>query len=184
MKTKEVSRSDILLAILAAANEKELSRVQLQKVAFLVSEEFKGRLSADFYTFDKHNYGPFSIDIYNDTEMLHYWGWIHINPGAERRHDTYSIAEPFDLDGLPIDNDIKTFIRRTVAWVEGMSFGEIVRAVYWLFPEYRENSIFNYSEKEAEFESFARSLKQLREGRTYSAKERLQELKQTIHTNG
>ena len=184
MKEIEVSRSDILLAILAAADGKELSRVQLQKVAFLVSEEYKGRLPADFYTFDKHNYGPFSIDIYNDTEMLHYWGWIRINLGAERRHDTYSIVEPFDLNGLPIDDDIKTYIIDTVAWVEDMSFGEIVRAVYWLFPEYRENSVFNYSEEEAELESFARSIKQLREGKTYSVKERLQELKQTIHSNG
>ena len=73
MKKTQVSRSDILLAIIAAANGKELRRVQLQKVAFLVSEEFRGRLPEDFYTFDKEKFGPFCIDIYNDTEMLHYW---------------------------------------------------------------------------------------------------------------
>ena len=44
MSTKEVSRSDILLAIVAAANGKELSRAHLQKVAFLLSEEFRGKL--------------------------------------------------------------------------------------------------------------------------------------------
>ncbi len=184
MNKKEVSRSDILLVIIAAANGKELSRVQLQKVAFLVSEEFKGKLPENFYKFDKHNFGPFCIDIYDDTEMLHYWGWIRVNPGAEPRLDTYSIAEPFNLDDLQINEDIKQYIKDTVAWVVDMSFGEIVRAVYWLFPEYRENSIFKYSEEEAELESFARSIKQLQEGKTYAAKERLEELRRTIKANG
>ncbi len=184
MNKIQVSRSDILLAIIVAANGKELSRVQLQKVAFLVSEEFKGRLPEDFYTFDKHNFGPFSIDVYNDTEMLHYWGWICVKPGAEPRLDTYSIAESFNRDEYQFDDDIKQYIQDTVAWVVDMSFGEIVRAVYWLFPEYRENSIFNYSEDEAELESFARSIKQLKQGKVYSAKERLEELKQTIEING
>lgn len=180
MSNSQVSRSDILLAILAAADGNELSRVQLQKVTFLVSEEFKGRLPQDFYQFDKHNFGPFCIDIYDDTEMLHYWGWIHIKAGAERRFDTYSIAEPINIDGLQLDADIKQFIKDTVAWVVEMSFGEIVRAVYRLYPEYRENSIFKYSEEEAELESFARSIKQLQEGKTYPAKERLDELKRTF----
>ncbi len=184
MNKKEVSRSDILLVTIAAANGKELSRVQLQKVAFLVSEEFKGKLPENFYKFDKHNFGPFCIDIYDDTEMLHYWGWIRVNPGAEPRLDTYSIAEPFNLDDLQINEDIKQYIKDTVAWVVDMSFGEIVRAVYWLFPEYRENSIFKYSEEEAELESFARSIKQLGEGKTYAAKERLEELRRTIKANG
>ncbi len=184
MKKTQAGRSDILLAIIAAAKGKELSRVHLQKAAFLVSEEFKGRLPEDFYTFDKHNYGPFSIDIYNDTEMLHYWGWIHIRPGNERRFDTYSIAEPAEVDRIPLDHDIQQFIQSTVAWVADMSFGEIVRAVYWLFPEYRENSIFKYSEEEAELESFARSIKQLREGKTYKARDRLEELRRTLATNG
>ena len=183
MKDNEVSSSEILLAIIAAADGKELSRVHLQKVAFLVSEEFKGRLPADFYTFDKYNFGPFCIEIYNDTEMLHYWGRIHIKPGTERRYDAYCIAEPFDTECLQIDDDIKTYIKVTVEWVANMSFGEVVRAVYWLFPEYRENSIFIYSEEQAEVESFARSMKQLKEGKTYSAGERLQELKQTIQAN-
>ena len=180
MNKNEGSRSQILLAIIAAADGKSLSRVQLQKVAFLVSEEFSGRLPDDFYTFDKYNFGPFCIDIYNDMEMLHYWGWIRINPGAEPRLDTYAIAKPFNLDDLQIDEDVQAYIKDTVAWVIDMSFGEIVRAIYWLFPEYRENSVFNYSQEEAELESFARSIKQLREGKIYSAKERLEELKQVI----
>ena len=184
MSRTEVGRSDILLAIVAAANGKALTRVHLQKAAFLVSEEFKGRLPGDFYTFDKHNYGPFCIDIYNDIEVLHYWGWIQIKRGAEPRHDSFSIVESVDRHAVQIDADIQRYIRKTVDWVADMSFGELVRVIYWLYPEYRENSIFKYSEAEAEAESFARSIKQLREGKVYSARERLRELQRALPDNG
>ena len=184
MNVTSVSRSDILLAILAAANGKELSRVQLQKVAFLVSEEFRGRLPKDFYMFNKEKFGPFSIDIYRDTEVLHYWGWIHVKSGPEPRYDAYSVAAAVDIDEIALDEDVKEYIKDTVGWVLDMSFGEIVRAVYQLFPEYRENSIFKYSEEEAELESFARSIQQLQAGKTHPAKERLEELKRTTAANG
>ena len=183
MNTVAAKRSDILLAIVAAAKDKALTRVHVQKVAFLVSEEFKGRLPEDFYTFDKHNYGPFCIDIYNDIEVLHYWGWIQIVRGAQPRHDSYSISASIEPAAIQIDDDIQQFISKTVEWVSDMSFGEIVRAIYWLFPEYRENSIFKYSEAEAEAESFARSIKQLNEGKVYDAKDRLRELKRLIPAN-
>ncbi len=176
MKQTEVSNSEILLAIIAAADGKELSRVHLQKVAFLLSEEFKGRLSADFYKFDKYDYGPFCIDIYHDTEVLHYWGRIHINPGAERRHDSYSIAEPFDIAGLPIDDDIKTYIKDTVAWVAGMSFGQLVRAIYLRYPEFLERSVFPFDKEQAIHESFERSLQQLQDGQTTLATDFIDEL--------
>ena len=184
MNKIEASRSDILLAIIAAADGEQLSRVQLQKVAFLVSEEFKGRLPADFYTFDKHNYGPFCIDIYNDTEMLLYWGWIRTNPAAERGSETYSISERFNLDGFQFDEDIKRFIKDTVAWVVDMSFGELVRAVYLLYPEFLERSKFEFDKEQAIQESFERSLKQQRDGQTTLAADFIDELHMAARDNG
>ena len=184
MNETEVSRSDILLAIIAAADGKELSRVQLQKVAFLVSEEFKGRLPTDFYTFDKHNYGPFCIDIYDDTEMLLYWRWIQTKPGAEPSSDMYSISEQFDLDNFLIDEDIKRYIKNTVGWVADMSFGELVRAVYLLYPEFLERSKFLFDKEQAIHESFERGLKQLRDGQTTLATDFIDELHMTARDNG
>ncbi len=176
MKQIKVSNSEILLAIIAAADGKELSRVHLQKVAFLLSEEFKDRLPAAFYKFDKCDYGPFCIDIYHDTEMLHYWGRIHFKPGPERRHDSYSIAEPFDIAGLQIDDNIKTYIEDTVAWVADMSFGQLVRAIYLRYPEFLERSIFPFDKEQAIHESFERSLRQLQDGQTTLAADFIDEL--------
>lgn len=176
MSDIEVSRSDILLAILAAADGKVLSRGHLQKVAFLVSEEFKGKLPADFYEFDKHNYGPFCHDITVDTDVLVYWGWIKAKAGTDRNAEMYSISRQFDIDQLQLADDIKSYIKDTVAWVAGMSFSSLVRAIYLRYPEFLERSIFPFDKEQAIHESFERSLKQLQDGQTTLAADFIDEL--------
>lgn len=183
MSTMEVSRSDILLAILAAANGKELSRGHLQKVAFLVSEEFKGELPPDFYEFDKHNYGPFCHDITGDTDMLLYWGWIKASAGSDRSTETYSISKHFNLDELQLGEDVKRYIKDTVAWVADMSFSKLVRAIYLRYPEFLERSIFPFEKEQAIHESFERSLKQLQDGKTTLATDFIDELHKAARKN-
>ena len=177
MNKIEVSNSDILLAIIAAADGKEVSRAHLQKVAFLVSEEFRDRLPEGFYKFDKYDYGPFCIDIYNDTVMLDYWGQIRARLGKERRDERYAAADGLSLDDLRLDADIKRYIKSTVAWAIDMSFGQLVRAIYRMYPEYLERSKFRFDEDKAIFESFERGLRQHQEGKTTLASDFLDELR-------
>ena len=183
MNAKAVSSSDILLAILAAADGKELSRGHLQKVAFLVSEEFRGKLPPDFYKFDKHNYGPYCHEITADTEMLIYWGWIKAKAGADRNTETYSVAERFNFDELQLDEDIKRYIKDTVAWVADMSFSKLVRAIYLRYPEFLERSVFPFDKEQAIHESFERSLKQLQDGQTTLAADFIDELNASARTH-
>ena len=178
-----VSRSDILLAIIAAANGKELSRVHLQKVAFLVSEEFEDTLPVDFYKFDKYDYGPFCIDIYNDTAMLDYWGQIQTKPSDKGTDERYSISKHVCFDGLPLDEDIKRYIKSTVEWVEDMTFGQLVRAVYKLYPEFLKRSKVDFNKEQAIHESFERSLKQLQDGQTTLASDFIDELQTAARKN-
>ena len=184
MDLKSISRSDILLAIIAAGGKRGLTRVFIQKIVFLVSEEYKGSLSADFYEFDKFHYGPFSREVYLDAEMLNDSGCIRIRYGADRRDDTYSIDENCCLDDIHLPTDLKETIAETVAWVEDMSFDELVRAIYLLHPEYRENSRFPYNEGQALAESFVRGLKQFREGKSYSSAEGLARLRKVMANHG
>ncbi len=177
MSIKAISRSDILLAIIAAGSTRGLSRVFVQKVVFLVSEEFKGKLSADFYDFDKYHYGPFSRDVYLDAEMLNDSGCISIRTGEYRRDDLYKIEENCRLSDIKLPMELQQYIENTVDWVKDMSFAELVRAIYFLYPEYQENSRFDYDEEQAVIDSFVRSFKQLREGKTYSTAEVLVELR-------
>ncbi len=173
-------RSDILLAIIAAANGKALSPVHLQKVAFLVSQKFGPELPENFYVFDKYDYGPFSVDIYNDAEHLEYWGLIQINMTGPRGIKQYTIADHFIVDNLNLPENIKSYINKTVLWAQEQSFQELVRSIYLMFPEYRQNSVFQYSEEQALLESFRRGLKQMKEGRVYPARERLKELRRDL----
>ncbi len=176
MNLKSIRRSDILLSIIAAAGERGFSRVYVQKVAFLVADEFEGKLTEDYYQFDKYHYGPFSRDLYRDAEMLNDCGCIHIKYGAERQDDKYQIAADCRLDDIQLPADLKRYIEDTVDWVIDMSFAELIRAIYHLYPEYRENSRFDYDEGLAIAESFARAMRQLREGKTYSTEEVLAQL--------
>ena len=176
MNIRSISRCDILLAVIAAAGTRGLSRAHMLKVAFLVSEEFKGKLSEDFYEFDKYHYGPFSSDVYRDAEMLNDLGCISIRYGVERRDDHYRIEENCHVDDIQLPSVLRRYIDDTVEWVIDMSFAELVRAIYFLFPEYRENSRFEYDEAQAIAEGFARAFRDLRDGKTYTTAELLAEL--------
>ncbi|MCY3798297.1 MAG: hypothetical protein OXG84_10830 [Chloroflexi bacterium] len=184
MNLKLMNRNDILLAIIAAAGERNFSRVYVQKVIFLVSEEYKGKLPEDFYEFDKYHYGPFSSEVYRDAEMLNDLGCISIKYGADRRDDLYMIEQDCYLDDIQLPADLKRYIADTVDWVIDMSFAELVRAIYLLFPEYRKNSRFHYEEEQALAESFVRGLKQLREGKVYTAEEGLARLRKVMANHG
>ena len=184
MNETAASRSEILLAIIAAAEGKELSRVHLQKVAFLVSEVFEGRLPQDFYTFDKYDYGPFCIDIYNDTAMLEYWGRIRVARGTERNDERFIAADDVCFESLQVDEAIKRYIKDTVDWVAEMSFGQLVRAVYLLYPEFLERSKFSFDKELAIYESFERGLQSLQDGRATLAEDFIEELQLAARGDG
>ena len=177
MELSSVNRSDILLAIVATAGAQGLTRVYVQKIAFLVSEEFKGKLSDDFYEFDKFHYGPFSREVYLDAEMLNDLGCISIKYGADRRDDKYTIEENCYVDDINLPVDLSEYIVETVDWVMDMSFDELVRAIYLLYPEYRANSRFHYEEEQALAESLVRGLKQMRDGKSFTTAQLLASLR-------
>ena len=163
-----VDRQDVLLAIIKATDARGLKRVHLQKAVFLVAEEFKGKLSDDFYAFTKYHFGPFSHDIYRDADILNHSGCISIRYGEERRDDTFAIVAGSGIESVELPDRLKLCIQESADWIIVMDFPELARAIYYLFPEYQENSRFAYDEEQAVIESFAHALKQSREGKTHS----------------
>ena len=184
MDTKSLSRSDILLAIIAAAGERDIKRVFVQKVTFLVADEFEGLLPDDFYTFEKYHYGLYSREVYLDAEMLNDAGCISIIYGAERRDDSYKIAADCKVSEIRLPADLQDYIEETVDWVIDMSFAELVRAIYMLYPDYQENSRFDYDESLALAESFARGIKELRDGKAIPAEVGLANLRKAMARHG
>ena len=179
MSERMASRECILIAIVAAAGEAGLERVQLQKSVFLAGEEFDGRLPANFYQFQPYMYGPFAQEVYADLERLRDGLVIEAVTSAGGR-PSYRTA-PGATTGLcgssDLSEDLASGIKQIVGWVMGMSFDELVRAVYHLYPEQRENRVFqDYSDEKAQEESFQRGFSEIAAGGGRPALELIDEL--------
>ena len=139
-----MKRSDWTLLALAAGNGRPLSPVQLQKVLFLLGE--KGKVGRGYYQFRPYNFGPFSPDIYVDAESLERMGLARIDraepgrPWAVYAATPEGISAAEKLDGL--DRSTRQYVKALVEWAKGLSFQQLVSAVYREFPDQRVNSIF------------------------------------------
>ena len=141
MKAK---RADLLLKIIAAADREPLTPAQLQKVAFRVGMECSQYMPDDYYNFRKYDYGPFSPEIYRDAEQLERDGKIRISinsRGGWREYAATIRGTKTELADIP--DDLSSFIVDKVNWARSLSFQQLVRAVYQMYPEYRENSVFS-----------------------------------------
>lgn len=138
-----IKRADLLLKIIAAAEGEPLTPAQLQKVAFLVAKKFPDDVPANYYRFQKYDYGPFCVDIYRDAESLERDGLvlITINQGGGWQEYSASYqAGAYEFDA--ISDRISRYIKETVTWARSISFQELVRSIFIDYPEYRENSVF------------------------------------------
>ena len=138
-----MTRTDLLLRILTAAEGQPLTPVVLQKVTFLLGKEFPNQLPDDFYQFQKDAYGPFCKEIYRDAEALQRDGLVTISRNEAGGWKDYAAsfkAATVQVNSIP--EQVASYIVETVSWARGLSFQELVRHIYQRFPEYRENSVF------------------------------------------
>ena len=170
------SKECVLIAIVAAAGDTGLDRAQLQKSVFLVGEEFDEKLPSDFYQFRPYMYGPFAQEVYTDVERL-YDGQVVETLTGERNRPSYRLAHGVRTGLCDLPEDLQTGVRRIVEWVKSMSFKELVRAIYYLYPDQQLNSVFdNYTDDKAQAESFQRSFSEIVAGGGRPALELVDEL--------
>lgn len=140
-----MNKKDWLLLIIAAANGDTLTPVQLQKSAFLLSKSPKVVVGDDYYEFVPYAYGPFCVDIYNDTRELEIEGLIAIQPSrtghwSEYRATQEGLQRAKELEeSIPQDVQV---INKYVSWARQQSFRSLLRQIYKKFPTYSENSVF------------------------------------------
>lgn len=171
MAGKAASREHVLIAIIAAAGDAGLGKAQLQKSAFLAGEEFEGKLPENYYQFEPYLYGPFAQEVYSDAERLCDGPLVEMIVGIDGR-PIYRLSRDSDSWRSHLSSDLQSGVQNAVDWVSRMSsFEELLRAIYYLYPEQRSNSIFEYSEERAEEESLERSFRDLAAGRTRAADE-------------
>lgn len=138
-----MKRTDLLLKIITAANGEAVTPVQLQKIAFLLGMQFADELPDDYYSFQKYDYGPFCVGVYQDAELLARDGLVLITVNQRGGWKEYSAsyqAGNVMLDVIP--DHITRYIDDTVGWARKLSFQELVRTIYAHYPDYRVNSVF------------------------------------------
>ena len=138
-----MTRQDLLLGIIAAADGARLTPTQLQKVAFLLGEEFRDEMPEDYYRFEEEAFGPFSDDVYSDAEALRRAGRIDISINLDGGWKEYAFIGRGNRDMLArIPKHIASYIDDTTRWARQIGFWELVREIIRRYPEYREYSVF------------------------------------------
>ncbi|RLM83530.1 hypothetical protein D3D02_17820 [Halobellus sp. Atlit-38R] len=141
----------IPLALLEASGRDLQGKTRLQKLAFLLDEEELGD-QFDAYSFRKYDYGPFSKQLLEDIESLERKGIVDIQEsrtlGGNKRYD-YELTAMGEnvIEELLQMGDVEEVFeaaQRVVAEYGEMSLRELIEHVYDAYPEYEENSVYQY----------------------------------------
>lgn len=144
-----IKRSDLALLVIAAATPRAIQPVQIQKALFLLGKNLPtDRLPVESpYEFRPYDYGPFSSTVYGDAEELAKDGLIEIGDSSWGRYKVYS-ATPAGADraraiGESLTPEVRAYVQDLVKWVCSLSFRQLVREVYRLYPDMKVNSVFD-----------------------------------------
>jgi hypothetical protein len=146
IQINEADRKSFTLWVLALAEGRLFSPVQLQKSVFLIAKKLPSSLlPSNFYQFEADNYGPFCGAIYDDVRALAAEGLASISPAAGN-YPQYSATEEGVLQGKAfaerLPSEVVEYCRNLVRWVRAQSFNGLISAIYREYPEYKVNSIF------------------------------------------
>jgi hypothetical protein len=141
-----MDRKEWALLAIAAGGDAGLTPVQLQKSLFLYGKHRPDEVGEDYYRFAPYDYGPFDAEVYRDAQRLQGAGLVDITSVPGRRWNKYVVSSM----GLELAASLKKrravvdieHLEALVKWARGLTFSELVRAIYQLYPEYRANSVF------------------------------------------
>ena len=142
-----MDRRELVLAMLAAANGRPYTPVQIQKAVFLISRNMPGVIDNGLgFAFEPYDYGPFDANVYSEAEALAREGEAIVARAANGRWNTYAASDhgvdrgSQILDRLPYETN--QYIRGVSEWVRKLNFSTLVKSIYDAYPEMRANSIF------------------------------------------
>ncbi|MFM7631049.1 MAG: hypothetical protein ACKO43_04475 [Alphaproteobacteria bacterium] len=139
-----MNKQEILLLSLSGGYK--FSPVQVQKLLFLVDKNLPSTAGAPFFNFQPYDYGPFDKDIYLELEKLSKDGLVEIYHDTFLSHRLYALTpqgckkaqeltEKFDEKNVD-------YIKKLSEFVRGLSFRDLVSAIYKAYPETKVNSVF------------------------------------------
>ena len=142
-----MNRRDLVLAILAAADGRTFTPVQIQKAVFVICDRVPGIIDdGPGFNFEPYDYGPFDSDVYSELAQLQRSGEAVIAPSGQGNWNTYAATDAGVNRGDTIlgglDDERQGYIIRVSDWVRSLSFTSLVRSIYEAYPQMRANSIF------------------------------------------
>jgi len=141
-----MTKRELLLACLAAANGSTYEPVQVQKLVFLFQEKARKLFPEKLFDFAPYDYGPFDKTIYYELEQMDLEGLVQIWPatyGGSRRYDLTEKGKIVAHKVLDkIEKSYRDYLIRLSAWVRAISFTKLVGAIYKEFPEMKVKSVF------------------------------------------
>ncbi len=140
-----MNRQQIILAALAAAGENAMfSPVQVQKLFFLIDREAAQLVEGPHFNFSPYDYGPFDRAVYDELDRLSVAGLVETQKSG--RYRKYVLTPKGYEAGVTNLNDLPpkalSYFTRAASWVLGLSFQQLVAAIYNRYPDMKENSIF------------------------------------------
>ncbi|MBB3931711.1 uncharacterized protein YwgA [Kaistia hirudinis] len=141
-----MNRRELTLAILAAADGKPYTPVQVQKAAFLVTRNIPGIVTeGPAFNFAPYDYGPFDSSVYSEVESLQNQGLATVGQSYGRWR-TYAANQAGIEAGAQVLAAIpeaqREYILEVARWVRSLDFATLVKSVYQAYPDMKVNSIF------------------------------------------
>lgn len=139
-----MNQKEIVLAGLAAANGKNHTPVQVQKMFFLFERNISQDYGGPLFDFQPYNYGPYDRTIYEVLEQLEEDGLVEISRHGRWKEYSLSCEGQTIGDKLlsSLPEPITYYIRSVSTFVRSLSFSQLVASIYHAYPEMRANSVF------------------------------------------
>src|SRR5262245_18999567 len=141
-----MDRKELILTALAASDGASHTPVQVQKLFFLLDKKIAAHVGEPYFDFRAWDYGPFDGTVYDELNKLAANGLVEV--GQQGRLTTFRISPEGQavaqgvVRSLP--NDLFAYSRALSEWVRGLTFVELVSAIYQEYPEMKVNSVFRY----------------------------------------
>jgi hypothetical protein len=145
-RIRRMTRTELLLAVLAAADGAVYKPAQLQKTVFLITQNTHLINRGPGFDFQPYNYGPFDKAVYQEAEILKSHDLAAIEPSGYGQWNVYSATQDGLNEGREIlariPDPLANYIRDISRWVRSVSFSTLVKSIYEQYPGMRVNSIF------------------------------------------
>jgi hypothetical protein len=135
------------LLLFLVANPKPANPVRIMKGLFLFSQAVgeKKLPATETFEFEPMDYGPCSLDVYKELDVLIKEGLARIEPVPGETWKRYCITEAglkcAQQNQNPEEKPLAEFLHKIRDWCDAQTFTTLLQAVYRAYPDFAVNSV-------------------------------------------